>query len=85
MITYIRNKPFPNCRSCGLPMGYWVPGLSDEAHEHSECAGKRIAREILQRLTPLALDGGDSAAFEQLSTPEVSSALQGESNPAHRK
>ena len=37
------------------------------------------------RLTPLALDGGDSAASEQLSTPEVLSTLQGESNPAHRK
>ena len=37
------------------------------------------------RLTPLALDGGDSAASKQLSTPEVLSTLQGESNPAHRK
>jgi len=35
--------------------------------------------------TPLALDGGDSAASEQLSTPEVLSTLQGESTPAHRK
>ena len=36
-------------------------------------------------LTQLALDGGDSAAFQVLSTPEVLSTLQGESNPAHRK
>lgn len=36
-------------------------------------------------LTPLALDGGDSAASEQLSTPEVLSTLQGESTLAHRK
>ena len=36
-------------------------------------------------LTPLALDGGDSAALQALSTPEVLSTLQGESNPAHRK
>ena len=36
-------------------------------------------------LTPLALDGGNSAASEQLSTPEVLSTLQGESTPAHRK
>lgn len=36
-------------------------------------------------LTPLALDGGDSAASKQLSTPEVLSTLQGESTPAHRK
>ena len=35
--------------------------------------------------TPLALDGGDSAAFQVLSTPEVLSTLQGESTPAHRK
>ena len=33
----------------------------------------------------LALDGGDSAASKQLSTPEVLSTLQGESTPAHRK
>lgn len=39
----------------------------------------------LRLLTPLALDGGDSAASEQLSTPEVLSTLQGESTPAHRK
>ena len=38
-----------------------------------------------QHLTPLALDGGDSAALQALSTPEVLSTLQGESNPAHRK
>jgi len=38
-----------------------------------------------QRLTPLALDGGDSAASEQFPTPEVLSTLQGESTPAHRK
>lgn len=41
--------------------------------------------QIVSGLTPLALDGGDSAASEQLSTPEVLSALQGESTPAHRK
>lgn len=35
--------------------------------------------------TPLALDGGDSAALQALSTPEVLSTLQGESTPAHRK
>lgn len=44
----------------------------------------RIA-SIKPRLTPLALDGGDSAASQALSTPEVLSTLQGESNPAHRK
>ena len=37
------------------------------------------------RPTPLALDGGDSAASEQFPTPEVLSTLQGESTPAHRK
>ena len=35
--------------------------------------------------TPLALDGGDSAASEQFPTLEVLSTLQGESTPAHRK
>ena len=39
----------------------------------------------IRLLTPLALDGGDSAASEQFPTPEVLSTLQGESNPAHRK
>lgn len=38
-----------------------------------------------RHLTPLALDGGDSAALQALSTPEVLSTLQGESTPAHRK
>ena len=40
---------------------------------------------ITTRPTPLALDGGDSAALQALSTPEVLSTLQGESTPAHRK
>ena len=39
----------------------------------------------IRLLTPLALDGGDSAASEQFPTPEVLSTLQGESTPAHRK
>ena len=44
-----------------------------------------VVEEMVSGLTPLALDGGDSAASEQLSTPEVLSTLQGESTPAHRK
>ena len=44
-----------------------------------------ILRQLSSGLTPLALDGGDSAASKQLSTPEVLSTLQGESTPAHRK
>lgn len=36
-------------------------------------------------LIPLALDGGDSAASQAVSAPEVLSTLQGESTPAHRK
>ena len=35
--------------------------------------------------TQHALDGGDSAALQALSTPEVLSTLQGESTAAHRK
>ena len=47
---------------------------------------KRVFYVRIERgLTPLALDGGDSAALQALSTPEVLSTLQGESNPAHRK
>lgn len=38
-----------------------------------------------RHLTPLALDGWESAASEQFPTPEVLSTLQGESTPAHRK
>ena len=41
--------------------------------------------KLVSRRTPLALDGGDSAALQALSTPEVLSTLQGESTPAHRK
>ena len=45
-----------------------------------------LAHSWLHRgLTPLALDGGDSAAQQALFTPEVLSTLQGESTPAHRK
>ena len=36
-------------------------------------------------ITPLALDGGDSAASQALSQPDFLSTLQGESTPAHRK
>ena len=43
------------------------------------------AAKLIQQLTQRALDGGDSAALQALSTPEVLSTLQGESNPAHRK
>lgn len=46
--------------------------------------GKFVSK-YSRHLTPLALDGGDSASSEQLSTPEVLSTLQGESTPAHRK
>lgn len=36
-------------------------------------------------LTKHALDGGDSAAFQALSTPEILSTLPSESTPARRK
>ena len=42
-------------------------------------------KSSIRLLTPLALDGGDSAASEQFPTPEVLSTLQGEFTPAHRK
>ncbi len=44
-----------------------------------------VVRWAESGLTPLALDGGDSAASEQFPTPEILSTLQGESTPAHRK
>ena len=44
-----------------------------------------VVEEIISSRTPLALDGGDSAALQALSTPEVLSNLHGESTPAHRK
>jgi N6-adenosine-specific RNA methylase IME4 len=50
--------------------------------------GNQIGSHVempLRHLTPLALDGGDSAASEQFPTPEVLSTLQGDSTPAHRK
>ena len=52
--------------------------------QNGECWRGHIVINV-RRPTPLALDGGDSVAFEQLSTPEVLSTLQGESTPAHRK
>ncbi len=54
-------------------------------HECFGCGEYMKPIEFIRRPTPLALDGGDSAASEQLSTPEVLSTLQGESTPAHRK
>lgn len=47
--------------------------------------GQGAAARVVGGLTPLALDGGDSAALQALSTLEVLSTLQGESTPAHRK
>ena len=49
-----------------------------------ECASKE-AFKFDGFLTQLALDGGDSAALQTLSTPEVLSTLQVESTPTHRK
>ena len=46
---------------------------------------KYLAKHMGISPTPLALDGGDSAASEQFPAPEVLSTLRGESTPAHRK
>jgi hypothetical protein len=66
------------CHNCHMshyhelqPSGMW------------RCPNCHAQREI--RPTPLALDGGDSAASEQLSTPEVLSPSPMDSTPAHRK
>jgi len=56
----------------------------DTSAEYVALANERLA-QVERGLTSLALDGGDSAALQALSTPEVLSTLQGESTPAHRK
>jgi hypothetical protein len=60
------------CPACEYPAFKLVAAYSESPYQQA-C------------LTPLALDGGDSAASEQFPTPEVLSTLQGESTPAHRK
>ena len=61
-------------------------GITDEEVENGKVFMlARLKNYIESRRTPLALDGGDSAAFQALSTPEVLSTLQGESTPATRK
>lgn len=50
MIIYHRERPFPRCKYCGEQMDYWVPGLKDIEHSHSECAGKAAANEIIDRV-----------------------------------
>ena len=60
MIVYYRARPFPRCRHCRERMSYWVPGLPDEKHAHSECAGKAAADVMmndLQKRIALALIG----------------------------
>jgi len=48
--------------------------------------GKHQRQTIQERhLTPLALDGGDSAGQMALSTPEVLSPSPADSNPAPRQ
>lgn len=54
----------------GLAMGYPVFEVVSFAVTH---------------LTKRALDGGDGAAFQALSTPEVLSAGEADSTPAHRQ
>jgi len=54
--------------------------------EYYGIAKREIEGEIsLRLLTPLALDGGDSAIQQALFTPEILSTLQGESTPAPRQ
>ena len=43
-------------------MPYWIPGLADKLHEHPECAGRRIADEVLQQLTMRAIDAAPAAS-----------------------
>lgn len=68
-------------RSLGFEFGFAVAAV----HFQRNYQGGIEITFAERRRTPLALDGGDSAAFKQLSTPEVLSTLQGESTPAHRK
>ena len=73
------------CPDCDTQTVLGVVSIADgDEFTCDDC--KRVFFVRIERgLTPLALDGGDSAASEQLSTPEVLSTLQGESTPAHRK
>ena len=84
-MLYLRQNYQVFCPACGTAV---------ETNEHGErhcpdCDLWYTDQQLFgyqpRHLTPLALDGGDSAALQALSTPEVLSTLQGESTPAHRK
>lgn len=73
---------FYECKVCEVPC---IGMPHDGAIYEKEVCSPECLAQLAVCPTPLALDGGDSAASEQLSTPEVLSTLQGESTPAHRK
>ncbi len=77
------NRYFGKCCMCGAEIVSLHSGLSP--CNLMGCGGRGFCRFPASNLTPLALDGGNSAASEQFPTPEVLSTLQGESTPAHRK
>lgn len=58
MLVYVRNRPLPQCKTCLEQMDYYVPGLSWSDHEHTECAARRIADEILARVFSTAKKKG---------------------------
>lgn len=69
------------CEECGSEMvAHKING-----HDGPTMCSVQIflhCQKCVSHLTPLALDGGDSSAFEIEFTPEVLSTLQGESTPA---
>lgn len=56
-VTFVRLKPFPNCKHCGLPMGYYIPGLPDKDHAHPSCAGKAMAEESMKKAIEAVFGG----------------------------
>jgi len=50
MITFVRTTPFPSCRYCGKRMDYYVIGLPDAKHAHSECEGRAMANDAIDVL-----------------------------------
>lgn len=56
-VTFVRTTPFPICKYCGVRMEYYILGLPDDEHSHSECEGRHRANESLKLLDTMVKEG----------------------------
>ena len=48
-VTIIRTSPLPHCKYCKKQLDFYILGLPDEEHYHSDCYAKAKARESITR------------------------------------